>query len=421
MTDVLSLLPVDRTQLEEVLEQVSGTRWEDADVDIIARFKDPWRVPAHLLNFLAHERSVDIWDENWPEMKKRAVIASAPNDHRKKGTLAGIRRYLEIANAEIVQVVRRPQGFAVSRNLTKEEQEEWLEKHPKVRITFFQGTGTKKPRSGVFVGRAAVGHDALKLDEGRALYGRKAYLQQNGQEIPLDTFDVTITEVGKAAKVYTRFVIPGVSNKGSVVGRMAVGRHFVGSAGKNPQVYTFGYDTTYLHRESQLALKGLPVGFAPRDIRRLRESETGVAGKRLFVGKTPIGFNAIGRDRGDYLLADVIYLVDPTIDVPRVSARSFIGYSRISMPAHQADILIDWKKKVDRRRTFIIGHAGIGRLPVNALDTSRRDFLLEAIRSSKRLSDKIRVSFQPTRDRTWSIGAPLNGTIRIGDRAPNRL
>lgn len=421
MSNIPSLLPLDRTPVEVELEQVSAKRWQDLDVDIIRRSQDPWRVPAHLLNYLAFDWSVDIWNTDWPELKKRSVLANAARDHSLKGTLEGTRRYLEIADAKIVQVVRRPQGFAVSRNLTKAEQEEWIEKHPRVRLSLFRGNGHRASRSGFFVGSGALGHDGMRIDLGPSLYGRKAYLKQGDTEIPLDTYNVATRDQRRNGVRIDRFVIPGVTNKGSVIGRMAVGRHFVGTAGKNPQVYTFQIDEGYFHRESKLSIDSLAPGYQPRDIKRYRVSEQGFAGSRLFVGRSPIARTAIGRDQGDYLLADVLYLVDPSIDVPRVQARSFVGYTRISMQPHQADILVDWQKKVNPRRHFIINLAAVGRMAVRRNDTSRRDFLLETIRSSKRLSDKIRVSFQLTRDRTLAIGAPLDGSVRLGDRVPNRL
>ena len=44
---------------------------------------------------LAAARSVDRWDENWPEATKRKVIANAPFVHRHKGTVGAIRRAVE--------------------------------------------------------------------------------------------------------------------------------------------------------------------------------------------------------------------------------------------------------------------------------------------------------------------------------------
>ena len=76
-----SILP--SSSWSKAVEQASGERWDALDIDIIRRAKDPRTCPAHLLNFLAFERSVDIWDENWPEEKKRQVIADAPEDHRR--------------------------------------------------------------------------------------------------------------------------------------------------------------------------------------------------------------------------------------------------------------------------------------------------------------------------------------------------
>src|SRR5690606_27989730 len=113
------------------IEQTSGERWP-LDADIIRRSRDPWACPPHLLNFLAYERSVDIWDESWDELKKRSAIAAAPSDHRLKGTEAGLRNYLRHADADLVQFVVPPEGFFASPDMTKDEWDDYVSLHPKV-------------------------------------------------------------------------------------------------------------------------------------------------------------------------------------------------------------------------------------------------------------------------------------------------
>lgn len=51
--------------------------------------------PATLLPWLAWKLSVDWWNENWPETRKRAAIAASPDIHMKKGTPSAIRKAIE--------------------------------------------------------------------------------------------------------------------------------------------------------------------------------------------------------------------------------------------------------------------------------------------------------------------------------------
>jgi len=56
---------------------------------------NPQTCPVPLLPYLAWAWSVDRWDQTWPEETKRAVVASAQFVHRRKGTIAAIRRVVE--------------------------------------------------------------------------------------------------------------------------------------------------------------------------------------------------------------------------------------------------------------------------------------------------------------------------------------
>lgn len=56
---------------------------------------DPDRCPELLLPYLAWERSVDRWDDAWPERTKREVIKASTFIHRRKGTIGALRRVVE--------------------------------------------------------------------------------------------------------------------------------------------------------------------------------------------------------------------------------------------------------------------------------------------------------------------------------------
>lgn len=56
---------------------------------------DPQTCPVELLPYLAWAWSVDRWDQTWPEETRRSVVASSQFIHRRKGTIAAIRRVVE--------------------------------------------------------------------------------------------------------------------------------------------------------------------------------------------------------------------------------------------------------------------------------------------------------------------------------------
>jgi phage tail P2-like protein len=84
------LLPPSSTPLERAVAQALA-----AAHDYPTPLRDLWNAdacPADALPFLAWARSVDWWNEAWPESTKRAVVAAAFEVHRKKGTLGALRR-----------------------------------------------------------------------------------------------------------------------------------------------------------------------------------------------------------------------------------------------------------------------------------------------------------------------------------------
>lgn len=93
-----SLLPPNSTDLERRLAEVGKGAFDLPSIRII---KDIDHVPSQFLPFIAWQRSVDYWDENWQEPLKRSVIKSARDQHRIKGTPASIKRSLEPLGYEV--------------------------------------------------------------------------------------------------------------------------------------------------------------------------------------------------------------------------------------------------------------------------------------------------------------------------------
>ena len=93
-----TLLPPNSTDLERKLAEVG----EDAfDLPSVRVIKDIDHVPSQFLPFIAWQRSVDYWDENWQEELKRKVIKESRDLHRIKGTAAAIKRALEPFGYEV--------------------------------------------------------------------------------------------------------------------------------------------------------------------------------------------------------------------------------------------------------------------------------------------------------------------------------
>ncbi|HEY3983216.1 phage tail protein I [Cedecea sp.] len=88
-----SLLPSGSTPLERrAAEACAGIS------DLNTPLRDLWnpdRCPVKFLPYLAWAFSVDRWDEKWTPAEKRKAVKDAFYIHRRKGTIAAIRRVIE--------------------------------------------------------------------------------------------------------------------------------------------------------------------------------------------------------------------------------------------------------------------------------------------------------------------------------------
>lgn len=96
-----TLLPPNSTDLERKLAEVGIDAFELPSIRII---KDIDYVPSQFLPFIAWQKSVDYWDENWQEELKRKVIKESRDLHRLKGTPTAIKKALEPFGYEVTLI-----------------------------------------------------------------------------------------------------------------------------------------------------------------------------------------------------------------------------------------------------------------------------------------------------------------------------
>ena len=96
-----TLLPPNSTDLERKLAEAGKDAFDLPSIRII---KDIDQVPSQFLPFIAWQKSVDYWDENWQEALKRKVIKESRALHRLKGTPAAIKKALEPFGYEVTLI-----------------------------------------------------------------------------------------------------------------------------------------------------------------------------------------------------------------------------------------------------------------------------------------------------------------------------
>jgi len=83
------LLPPGRTRFERAMASAMAI---DVDPSVLRTLKDPDRCPPQCLPWLAWELAVDRFDAATTEAQQRALIKSAIEVHKHKGTVSAVRQ-----------------------------------------------------------------------------------------------------------------------------------------------------------------------------------------------------------------------------------------------------------------------------------------------------------------------------------------
>ena len=417
------VLPPNATPFERAFDAVSADRWNALDVEVVQRFSDPWNCPAHMLNFLAYERSVDIWDVEWPEDKKRSVIASAPANHRKKGTLGGVRRYVEIAGGEIVQTVTPPEGVYAAPDLSTDQWQTYLDRQPRLRIKLARGTDTWTAPLGHFADHAYSDEDCVDINKGAHLRARQAVLRERKGAVDqlIQLRRVETNAEARTGVVYEQVIRPADDPLAIFADDGFFSELFAEADEVAQRTYSYAIDRSYLHREAEAFLDTVPVGYRPRDTRYYRESDLAPAGEGLFSDDALSADMYVTADIADELVADVLYLHNPEVNAPLVDGgNSYADHCRSDFPLFTSHMIIRLDEKGAHDDTYA-GSAFVGEMSATGEVDAARDRVSRSIRSSKSLRDQILYTHQTLRPRTLADGFGLNDGQRLGGYVANAL
>ncbi|NKD84517.1 phage tail protein I [Haematospirillum jordaniae] len=93
------LLPPNASPEEKAISRAMD-RLSAVPVPVAGMWR-PEEIPASALPWLAWALSVDVWNPDWPEARKRAVIAASFQVHRHKGTRRAVREALEALGVDV--------------------------------------------------------------------------------------------------------------------------------------------------------------------------------------------------------------------------------------------------------------------------------------------------------------------------------
>ncbi|MCZ4273990.1 phage tail protein I [Maritalea porphyrae] len=418
--DFQTILPPNSTQWEKAVERVSGERWDQLDPDVIRRFKDPWLCPFELLNFLAHELSVDIWDEDWDELKKRSVCAQSLENHSLKGTKEGHRRYLNIVDAELVETKTGPQGFFVGGPVNKQEWDAYIKRMPRVRISLETREGSWLPPDGVFLDHSFYGVDFLGVDRAHELLGRRAFFKAADAQ---EEIEVRLDEVGgdENGDGYERVTLPKRDEAGFYADEGYLDTDFLASGDPVQTVYSFRLNAGLNSEIDNLPLDSVGASLEPRSPRYERVSSQGEGHGGFFLDADFADDGCLSDDYAEALISDIIYFHDRDIAAPIIDTMGFVDIARLGFPAHTGEMLV-------RAEGTVLLHDGIFADQsffdddfVSTDDLKKLNASLDAICASKRFTDRLLVDFQTTKAPSLDLGLPLDQSTALDARVPASL
>ncbi|MBK0062617.1 MULTISPECIES: phage tail protein I [unclassified Acinetobacter] len=94
----MKTLPPNATDLEKNIAETGKDAFEQPSIKLA---KNVDQAPSEFLAFLAWERQVNYWRNEWPDSLKRQIINEAIPQHKIKGTPAAIKRALEPFGFEV--------------------------------------------------------------------------------------------------------------------------------------------------------------------------------------------------------------------------------------------------------------------------------------------------------------------------------
>lgn len=386
-----TLLPPNARPFEIALER-AATSGMQLDADAIRRTKQPWTISESMLPFLAHDLSVDFWNDAWPLTRKRQVTAGAFDLHRRKGTLWAIRQAAKLADAEVVRATLPPAKTFCAPSLTAAEREAFLAKYPELRLYRYRSAG--EAGRGAFAYRLFAAPWKFPVaSTAAARYGRQAYFYRDGQETALRTVTrYTETREGLAVD-YDEVRRPGVAIgafAGVLRGRCAYDHKAAG------RMYRLRTETRYTTSAERVHFNTVKpsletMGYDSQPVAQ-RGQRRGVFAGGSYAGQHPVPTDATTR------IYDRLWLFDPSVPLESRGRSTHLGGARLGMPAFHAEIVLRMR---GRRPLFMAGRFVYGAL--TASDQTPYREALAAVASACSARDRVFIQTSTMRPVTAGV------------------
>lgn len=405
-----TLLPDNRRAFEEAAD-LTGARIAELPVALRDLVK-PYEVPPAHLPWLAWGLSVDLWDKDWPEEKKRSRTARSLPFHAIKGTQTAITEALSVMGAEARRFIVPPSKTFLSKAFTEEERTAYLDRFAQLRIYPFVQRGVTG-RFGLFLGQNRGAGEAWlgpvnPVSAQSTRFVRTGTIYDRGEERTITLRTVTPEEVGSFETVeFDEAVIAAKPSKALHLGAGYAGAaHLIDDMGVRERIVRIPRTVGYSYRlgreqyTTHLPDGGL-VDVRPQFVAEKHAAQVG----SVFLGGDGDTQRIVGGHLPPSIAWQHVYerwhIHDPDRVIEARRRSTHIGHTRLGMPAYHAEVLTRIK---GRRYPRTVGRYVNGFF----VAASRRPIAdaRDAVRVAKALRDKVLIN-------TTTYRLP-----RVGDRLP---
>lgn len=298
-------------------------------IEILRTLWNPWTCPASELPLLAYAWSVDIWNESWPETRKRSVIAESRAYHARKTTVSGYRMALGYRDAQLVRANLPRHSFFAGRAPTPESHEKWLSSLPEIRI--YQATmRVRAGRKGFFVGRRfARSIERVMWDT------RRAELIRNGSTTQLVISGLARSAEGAILSEPERLLIPGPPVRkfraGGFVGWPVASGGIAGS-----RVVSLSYVT----EPGEFSRNAISPSLTPLDVTPKYFGQSRPIGRGIFANRPRWRRGARFNDAEFHLYASFRLADGTEAEIETARLRNRIGRTRLRRVSFTAGLMV---------------------------------------------------------------------------------
>jgi len=381
MSDVVSMLPPNATDIERNIEQATA-RIGSVPVPIHTLRNDQ-TIAANLLPWLAWSRDVPFWDKSASDKNKRGIVKASLDLHRRRGTISCFRDMARWAGAELIHTITPPNKTFCAKSTTQVERNAFLDRMPQLRFFSFRNQGKKQgamnwqdfPTGSMFPVQSTA---AARL-------GVNAFIHADGIDTPLTTIDRS-TQTEKRDAITTQEVREH-STKGNATFTGGFINWLVTSTAK-ARFYTLRLATPYIDRIETLHKTTIAPSMQPVDVHYDAVAENGTRAG-LFSGGSFLRQFFQHTHAGDRLYKR-LYLFDKAKTLEPHGMTTHLGGVRLGMLPHRAELTvrINGKQSIRAVGRFVSGflHKG-SRIPYHNM--------IDALRFAQRLSDRVLIDTSP--------------------------